>query len=667
MLRALHVKSLRSKRRPANRSTISMLVLALLAGSWHAPILAVDNEPDTHLAVTNSGGRDDRRVPGDADNDGVLDGTDVDDDNDGIPDTDEGSADTDLDGVFDSADLDSDNDGISDLLEAGGVDTNGDGRVDGVFADSDGDGLATTYDPDNGGVAISNFDNDGDGVVNAHDTDSDNDGIPDVLEALGTDANNDGFIDGFTDTDTDGFSDAVDGDVGNDGTAENTGGALIITGPDPDADGIPNSWIGANADGTGIPNSFDLDSDGDGIPDVEEAGIAHNIGEALATGALGANGWSSTVDALVTLTLTNSDSDSYPNYLDIDSDNDGITDNVEGQLTNTYKLPTGNDTDGDGIDDEYDHDNNILYNYQGLIPVNFQGAVDALPDYVDPDTDDDGRSDIIEGHDADLNGVADYSLAGTDTDGDGLDDAFDLDNTGPNIKNQGMNAVPTFGFENPPADPPAPLGSRGPLQENIALDQDRSWRTINSVSLPITLLQFRAEKQEGNKVVLQWKSENQSNFKEFVLERSVNGGSFTAIVTIKGREGVQSDYSFVDNLGSQAVSRLYYRLRQVDNDGRISYSRILNLSFNIAGITFKVAPNPARDYATISVSSDRKLPVTIQVADNLGRLLIVQRTSIEKGDNIVRLLNANTLQNGTYLVTLIAGSSKATQKLMVQQ
>ncbi len=223
------------------------------------------------------------------DNDGVTDLVDVDDDNDGVPDTDESPVglnpladadsdgipnyldssnggyvdtngdgiddryDTDLDGVINAFDLDSDNDGIADLVEAGGVDTNGDGGVDGAFADADGDGLATAYDPNNGGVALSNFDSDGDLIPNALDTDSDNDGIPDSAEAGGTDANNDGYIDGFADADGDGFSDAVDGDASNDGTAENTAGALIITGTDTNGDGIPNSYPKANADANGLP------------------------------------------------------------------------------------------------------------------------------------------------------------------------------------------------------------------------------------------------------------------------------------------------------------------------------------------------------------------------------------------------------------------------------
>ena len=62
--------------------------------------------------------------------------------------------DTDNDGVINSLDLDSDNDGVPDIVEAGGVDSDNNGVVDGTFSDGDDDGWADTFDSDNGGLAI---------------------------------------------------------------------------------------------------------------------------------------------------------------------------------------------------------------------------------------------------------------------------------------------------------------------------------------------------------------------------------------------------------------------------------------------------------------------------------------------------------------------------------
>ena len=107
-------------------------------------------------------------------------------------------------------------------------------------SDLDGDGIA-----DN--VSVNNeLDTDNDGIPNHLDTDSDGDGIADLVEAGGTDLNNDGLVDQWVDSDGDGIPDNADVDV--------TGGV------DSDGDGIDDF---ADADFVALP-----DTDGDGIVDL---------------------------------------------------------------------------------------------------------------------------------------------------------------------------------------------------------------------------------------------------------------------------------------------------------------------------------------------------------------------------------------------------------------
>jgi hypothetical protein len=179
----------------------------------------------------------------DSDGDGVPDAQDLDLDNDGIPNDVDGSDDTDGDGLPNLADLDSDGDGLSDLVEAGGTDANGDG-LDDNFVDVNGNGLADAREPTLGGHALPLPDTDGDGIDNHRDLDSDGDGISDVIESGGVDANNDGRQDGTDlghkapDTDGDGMIDALD--------------------TDSDNDQIPDSREGrGDADGDGKPDALD--------------------------------------------------------------------------------------------------------------------------------------------------------------------------------------------------------------------------------------------------------------------------------------------------------------------------------------------------------------------------------------------------------------------------
>ena len=84
-------------------------------------------------------------------------------------------------------------------------------------------------------------------------------------------------------------------------------------------------------------NRLDLDADDDGIADIiaEAGGIdIDNNGRAIPNVDTDADGWADDLDdenGGTALPVADYDNDGLKNYLDIDSDNDGITDNVEGQ------------------------------------------------------------------------------------------------------------------------------------------------------------------------------------------------------------------------------------------------------------------------------------------------------------------------------------------------
>ena len=184
----------------------------------------------------------------DSDKDGVEDAIDVDKDNDGILDTEEGTEDIDNDGIPNYLDIDSDGDGCFDVKEAGYTDLDDDGELDGDGVDANGqvtggDGYTTIADvnnnavedykeegPDENGDGVSdvcdNADTDGDGVADAIDVDDDNDGILDVDEGT-EDTDNDGIPD-YKDIDSDGdgcldLKEAGFSDTDNDGLLDGTG------------------------------------------------------------------------------------------------------------------------------------------------------------------------------------------------------------------------------------------------------------------------------------------------------------------------------------------------------------------------------------------------------------------------------------------------------------
>lgn len=304
-------------------------------------------------------------------------------------------------GAFDGPDCDGD--GIPDFAEGGvGVDTDGDGVDDQCDLDSDNDGVLDSQE--------STVDSDNDGIEDRIDLDSDNDGIPDALEA------NDGVaIAAYnpnsatlvgTDSDGDGLIDVVDNDPATQYGAGST-----------------SAFPTTDHDGDGLADMIDRDSDNDGITDVIEAGGTDSNGDGQFDGFTDGNndGISDQLNS-TPLALPNTDGNGLADYIDYDSDDDGIDDTREALATGSYTQPTiYGDADGDGIIDHWDPD----FGGNSISPVDTDG--DGDPDFQDTDADNDGVADIIEGNDLNADGNADFPPTGTDTDGDGIDDAFDSD------------------------------------------------------------------------------------------------------------------------------------------------------------------------------------------------------------------------------------------------
>jgi uncharacterized repeat protein (TIGR01451 family) len=610
--------------------------------------------------------------PGYVDNnlDGVNDNFDYgsDSDNDGIPnfyDTDfpgfvdtngngvNDNADKDNDGIPNQYDLDSDNDGIPDVVESYGVDTNGDGIIDN-YVDTDNDGLSQNVDGNNTGVqgsgnGLGNIDLDGDGIPNYLDTDSDNDGIPDIVESLGTDSNNDGKIDAFADANSDGIADSYI-----------LGSALLLTGVDlAPVDGRADNWPNKNIDRDLRPNAYDLDSDGDGIADVIEAGLPDANFNGLADGVLGTNGWSSTVSGFGALNLRNTDGIGNPDYLDIDADDDGIPDNIEAQSTTGYLLPTGVDTDGDGLMNPYD---NLPAAFSGSGIFVYDHDADGTPDYRDTDADGDGLMDRVEGNDFNLDGEQndDVTLTGLDTDGDGLDNRFDSLNSVTNIKGTSYRMGNGGSFTGDAAP-----GSRTTVQRTNSYQTDRDWRSVGFV-LPVEFLSFTGVLQK-TMVPLSWSIIAAKETDRFEIERSLDNTNYAKVGTVTGPVKVnqQQSFGFTDDIGGINSEIIYYRIKVIGKAGEIKYSNLLVIKNTQARIQLAVSPNPASSNIQVRFYCETETVADLRMLDNSGKIVFVHKQKVVKGNNVISLLNLARFSNGAYFIQVQINNNMHTQKIVL--
>lgn len=592
------------------------------------------------------------QADGDVDGDGIPNYLDldfpgrIDSNNDGVDDR----FDADLDGIPNMFDLDSDNDGIPDVVEAGGVDENGDGKLDN-FIDTDGDGLSDQVDANlsgafNSGLGLGLKDNDGDGVPNMFDLDSDADGIPDVREVGGIDANNDGRVDNFIDLNGDGMADHIMG-----------ANALLRTGPDTNGDGRANSYPYHDMDKDNLPNPYDIDSDGDGMLDLVEQGFLDTNFDGRADGLL-VNGWTTTISYLPTLVLRDYDNDGKPDYLDIDSDNDGITDHIEGPSTFDYKMPLGIDSDGDGLDDAHDSQPNV-WGGSGVFPIDTDG--DFIPDYLDSDTDGDGSPDLKEGHDYNFDGIFNENtvLTGIDTDGDGLDDRFDLDNTSAKGTSSNLgNFGSTSGDPNP--------GTRAVVQRTPPGASNRDWRYI-PFALPVEIINFTATSTRNNEVDLSWKVNFSSPIERFEIYRSTDYTTFEKQphLQVSSDNSMNLSFTVADPVAFINSNKLFYRLEVIGKRGERLMSNVVSVNIETRNPTINVLPNPAKDQAKLHVHATKEGIAVIRLQDMTGRILMILSKNLPAGTHFIPLTGLGKYGSGVFNVQVSLNQQIFNSKLVI--
>jgi hypothetical protein len=159
-----------------------------------------------------------------------------------------------------------------------------------------------------------------------------------------------------------------------------------------------------------------------------------------------------------------------------------------------------------------------------------------------------------------------------------------------------------------------------------------------ATALPASFLAFNAEKI-GNQVQLTWDVTNEVNNDRYEVEHTTGNGGYKKIGTVNGRSGNANTYRFTH--GTPAAATNFYRIKQVDRDGKSSYSPIRSVKFDSKSV-MSITPNPATTF--IRVSSD-KPGLQISLFDNNGKKL----ASKVAANGIAEFDIAN-LPKGSYMV-----------------
>jgi trimeric autotransporter adhesin len=174
------------------------------------------------------------------------------------------------------------------------------------------------------------------------------------------------------------------------------------------------------------------------------------------------------------------------------------------------------------------------------------------------------------------------------------------------------------------------FGSNYVLQGTITSFSTFYLGSPTSGTLPLQLLTFTGSLQKDNSALLQWTTTNQINTAYFVVERSVDGNNFNNIGTVStaANGDTKTSYSLTDmNAGVQTTTIVYYRLKIFDNDGKYSYSKIINIVLN-KNVDVFLFPNPVEQILNIRLSGKETHPVLVQILDLTGKVVHSERGMI---------------------------------------
>jgi hypothetical protein len=204
---------------------------------------------------------------------------------------------------------------------------------------------------------------------------------------------------------------------------------------------------------------------------------------------------------------------------------------------------------------------------------------------------------------------------------------------------------------------------------DIVVESLSNFYIHGSVALPVTVYSFSGQRL-GSINKLTWKTSTEVNNAGFELLRSTDGNSYSTLTFVpsaatNGNSTAILNYSFNDERPLAGTG--YYRLRQVDKDGKATYSNIVVIKGDkVNGLMItSLYPNPGRDNVTLALTSPTNDRVQVIVTDVAGKVVMQQQANVTAGDNTLKL-DVQSLHGGTYFVklTCTTGCESTVMKLM---
>ena len=190
----------------------------------------------------------------------------------------------------------------------------------------------------------------------------------------------------------------------------------------------------------------------------------------------------------------------------------------------------------------------------------------------------------------------------------------------------------------------------------IQFDKFRTTGTDSQIGLPVSFTGITARKA-GTGVEISWTVAGEKEVSHYVVEKSSDALNYTIIGEVKANGN--SSYSFTDRNGGNGL--VYYRIRNIDLDGRSSYSNVVKLNLE-RSIRLNTWPQPVR--TEVTVEHGLSLNGKIIIASAAGQVL--KTVQVKQGETRTTI-NVAALHSGLYIIRLEEGEGQVSTVKMIKQ
>jgi ELWxxDGT repeat protein len=176
------------------------------------------------------------------------------------------------------------------------------------------------------------------------------------------------------------------------------------------------------------------------------------------------------------------------------------------------------------------------------------------------------------------------------------------------------------------------------------------WGVNYAVILPVIWLDFKV-RLENNDGILIWITDQEINTNEFIIEKSANGSNYTTVGSVAAANtSGKHIYTFIDrNLIFPVSGIIYYRLKQINKDGKYTYSAIISLPAGRNNVA--IYPNPGNDQLNLVFNGYQAQAVKWMITDVTGKTMQQESRQISSGSNTFSI-DIQRLAAGVYYLNL---------------